>query len=660
MHQQTTQTKDEDGRQTFETTFFPTDAAPHIKIPDYQRAYAWEQKQLELFIGDLIYYKDKPKDYYFGHFISEQSDQELNIVDGQQRLTTFVLFLIVCRQLAPDSKHRAFQLIDRFSTVGYDMCFLDHLRNSLTLEQLEELLQLPEKDPDDASIVKALGLKADPMTHSQKRIALALRQFFQAFNGQLEQDKDSVESYIEVIMKGACSHHLAKGKSVAVNIFEMHNTRGVALSTMEIVKAKLMKFVYDNGADDKSKNDNVTRIQELFGEIYALETQLEESTFRGELSLEFLLRLHLRVIDDGNKKSADEFRSPPTNANAEALVQYIDDRLRYEDQKKQQTRNPQDGLDYARNLTKEFRKSVKLVSTSLPKWDEVERLVGDVIIQEKQLSYQFFLLLCRSTGSEFKQLESSTLGLWEKLLYTRDFHNKYYNLKGQRDNFPQLFAECLKKPAAIDDTIKKYLKDGFRPKKTKDLQEITRDFLKHHKPQILNNAYGWWKEKMTYAIYKYEQSQGANLRPIMKASISVEHILPQDWKLKWLSGDLETDIPGSARDTHYENIGMTPNEFNRNTQEYINGIGNLLLLTSGKNSSEGNKHPKDKDYTDMCVGGTYSKHEENKKDWPNSNNWEGLIHDRGQEIYGFIFDHFFDTSKPEQNNSEPDKSPSCP
>src|SRR5690606_11144573 len=82
-----------------------------FKIPDYQRGYAWTTKQLKDFWEDLI---NLPSDrfHYTGllslrkvdrsvwenwnddrWLIEERSFKPFHIVDGQQRLTTFVIFI---------------------------------------------------------------------------------------------------------------------------------------------------------------------------------------------------------------------------------------------------------------------------------------------------------------------------------------------------------------------------------------------------------------------------------------------------------------------------------------------------------------------------------------------------------------------------------------
>ena len=65
--------------------------ADHFEIPKYQRAYSWEEEQWEQFLEDL---KDAESNYYLGHFLFESNgDGRYFVIDGQQRLTTCVIFI---------------------------------------------------------------------------------------------------------------------------------------------------------------------------------------------------------------------------------------------------------------------------------------------------------------------------------------------------------------------------------------------------------------------------------------------------------------------------------------------------------------------------------------------------------------------------------------
>ena len=606
---------------TFQSIFFRGDCAVPLRVPDYQRAYSWEQKQLEFFLSDLAKYLGSDKGYYFGHFIAENKGEQWEIVDGQQRITTFVLFLMVCRVLSPSGAHAfAFSMIQRFSTVSYDVAALE-----VICRNLESFLKangnFDVKHPlPDKQISEGLSLPGN-FTRSQRRIVFALLRFHQAFQND-ELNRNKIGGYIAAVMTAHCSHHLTQDKSVAVNIFEMHNTRGIPLTTLEIIKAMLMKFVYDHGGEDRELK--VGQIQAEFGEIYGMEERLAARSFRGEMTMEHLLRLHLRVVDDGAKKSANQFHSPATNANADALVAYVDSMLHLI------PKNPRVGVQYALGLAKEFKKSVRIVSETVPEWDEEVPLVGDVLILDQDLSCQFFLIVCRNLEHGQDKVDGrigkDTLNLWEKLLFTRDFHGEYYNLKGGRDNFPALFESCRANEEEITNVIKGYLIDGFRPDRTEGLQSIVTAYLNEHRETMLNHAFYWWKSKIIYAIYKYE-SRDAMIREVMKGTISVEHILPQDWY--WIK-DTDEDLKRMSEDDWAS--------FHKGIDGCINGIGNLLLITPGENTSAGNRHPADKEYEKYCLWGSYKEHDQNREKWRLSQQWSNLIRARGEEIFKFILE----------------------
>ena len=65
------------------------------KVPIYQRSYAWEEKQLRDFYNDFRNDYQK-NNYYYGTILLKKIDNEDNtfeIVDGQQRITTLVIFI---------------------------------------------------------------------------------------------------------------------------------------------------------------------------------------------------------------------------------------------------------------------------------------------------------------------------------------------------------------------------------------------------------------------------------------------------------------------------------------------------------------------------------------------------------------------------------------
>ena len=69
-----------------------------FEIPSYQRAYSWEEKQVNQFLEDL---ENAESQYYLGHFLFETKDNEENtllVIDGQQRLTTCIIFFSVLRK----------------------------------------------------------------------------------------------------------------------------------------------------------------------------------------------------------------------------------------------------------------------------------------------------------------------------------------------------------------------------------------------------------------------------------------------------------------------------------------------------------------------------------------------------------------------------------
>ncbi|MGM0586929.1 MAG: DUF262 domain-containing protein [Bacteroidota bacterium] len=66
----------------------------HLRIPDYQRPYKWQEHHVNQFIQDLITHADKEQ-YRIGNMVLHVNEEKnaYDIVDGQQRFITLLLIL---------------------------------------------------------------------------------------------------------------------------------------------------------------------------------------------------------------------------------------------------------------------------------------------------------------------------------------------------------------------------------------------------------------------------------------------------------------------------------------------------------------------------------------------------------------------------------------
>jgi uncharacterized protein with ParB-like and HNH nuclease domain len=237
-----------------------------IFVPTYQRAYSWDTvidsdkapKQTNTFLTDLEDYNkiSTNSKYYFGHFLFEEKDNDMfGVIDGQQRLTTIVIFLSALfsrlKTIRPlkENEIEAFGNIIRrnstcrFETVDYDkQLFKDYV-----------ILQI-KKDRN--------GLE----TQSAKRIVSA----FDFFTQQLE---DKEESYLlkmlDTVQNASCTTNPVKDESEAIQMFIFQNNRGKKPSNLEIIKAQFMFNVHLYGGEEKESL--IEEIKSRFERVYGFD-----------------------------------------------------------------------------------------------------------------------------------------------------------------------------------------------------------------------------------------------------------------------------------------------------------------------------------------------------------------------------------------------------
>ena len=192
------------------------DKEVHYVIPRYQRAYAWEDKEIVQLIDDI---NDSTGNYYIGSLVVAKvkgKEETYEVVDGQQRLTTLYLllhYLVSRRRLERE--------------VGKTLSFDCRPNSNYTLVHIQDLL----------SKEKPL---ADDMDRIEQSILNGLKVIEQKFTVG---DVIDVEAFIERL-KSVILYRIEVPEHTDLNrYFEIMNTRGEQLEQHDILKAQLMRYL---------------------------------------------------------------------------------------------------------------------------------------------------------------------------------------------------------------------------------------------------------------------------------------------------------------------------------------------------------------------------------------------------------------------------------
>lgn len=212
-------------------------AQHEYQVPLYQRAYAWTDSEIHTLLADVrdarrmsLHHGPETRDYYIGSLVVDASRADANgvleVVDGQQRLTTLYIILSVAPKIFGDR-------------AAFD--------GSLTFEGRDTAAQ-------DLRIVARHGadqldrLKTSGIEHAAGLVAKACQA-----SDEAEHDLDSPQDlafsredleYLRNHVKILCT--VLPPDTDLNHYFEVMNTRGEQLEKHEILKAQLSSALADD------------------------------------------------------------------------------------------------------------------------------------------------------------------------------------------------------------------------------------------------------------------------------------------------------------------------------------------------------------------------------------------------------------------------------
>lgn len=251
----------------------------YYSIPLYQRDYSWKKENISEFINDIFeaYNDNKKSNYFFGSIITVSEDKEpfkFSLIDGQQRLTTFILFIKI---LNDDFNENYFSKISNFSSDEQDNIseLRISIKNCLWVDKVKKELKIVSEKTDDTSklIDVILDKPIDNDSILYKNLE-HLKNFYNDLKIEYKVNFDLLE-FINFTLKNIEFVKVeTNSRESALKIFSILNTRGLELTSTDIIKAEAMYCLPEN-----QHKDFESKWKSLENRAYGLNTSLE-SLFR--------------------------------------------------------------------------------------------------------------------------------------------------------------------------------------------------------------------------------------------------------------------------------------------------------------------------------------------------------------------------------------------
>ncbi|MBR3957234.1 MAG: DUF262 domain-containing protein, partial [Kiritimatiellae bacterium] len=238
--------------ETLKSALFGKEAI-RFEIPKYQRAYSWERDQWKQFLQDL---KDAESGYYLGHYLFETHDDVCFVIDGQQRLTTCVIFISAALDILA-----AYEEYRRDVNIWRRRYLFDS-------ELGPRLKTVPYDNPLFQSYIVD-GEHRRPSvfnTQSGKNIVEAKEYFVQELRKVEAPEK--IAELVRRMENAVITTYEVLDRGMAARIFAFQNDRGKSLTQLETIKSFLMMTVYMKGTNEDEKNSVVDEIDTRFAHIY--------------------------------------------------------------------------------------------------------------------------------------------------------------------------------------------------------------------------------------------------------------------------------------------------------------------------------------------------------------------------------------------------------
>ena len=522
------------------------------KIPPYQREYSWKKEDWENLFNDI---NENDEGYFLGSMICISQDGYMDLIDGQQRVTTISILLNSIYTLiknkvdscAIDIKIRKYRKV------------YDDLEDKLILDdeytQSRLTLSIQNNNNNDYKYLLFINgfheLLQKPNRFRMRKISKAYEYFQDRLkevdeNGALLFDTNKLLDFYNKVIKSMVVKIEVNDISSAFTLFESINNRGIPLTPIDLIKNSIIGQMEQIDKDPESTNKSW---QTIINNIESYDAQVR------------FLRHYYHAFMHQDKVKLNSY-AKATKSNIIKI--------------------------YSEHILKD----VQFIFNDLINKSNVYSVLvhPEDIVDEKYLPYKDMLVDLKVL--KIAPAYSLLLYLFEckidsDLIDILNVLEKWY-IRRHMTDFPgtskldQIFLDLINLIASLDDKkitldiVIEYLYDKKRYINDDDFKE----FL------LTKDIYDVNPSTTRYMLIKLEKSKRTKedrvdfweLTDKKKAIWSVEHILPQN----------------PAKDSKWDdNFSIEEH------RQYIHKLGNLTVTAYNSNLSN-------KSFEDKCIKGEYN------------------------------------------------------
>lgn len=533
-----------------------------FNIPDYQRKYKWNKQQIEDLIIDIRSLENNEKSLFLGVLLVKyEKEGEVNLIDGQQRVTTFIILYKILKDMISESEVNRKELLDKIENILFKKEINHPNKYRIKMNNLED--ESSFRSLIENEIIWSDKNKLKNSESVYYRNYFIIREYIESLNN------DPIY-WINLLERVWIVSIQVDKKDNELQIFESINSKGLELDSFELIKNYLLRKLINIESYKENKDEKRNKIVKFFEEMnifFRFSKKENDKKFKSFIG-SFIIN-KVNILNESNFENKKSIKLPKLSSHISIFnsLRNIVKSL-YEDF---------NSSDKLMDFIDDLKNSFVLFKYILDYSEKIDRINNgrryskfDMVIstlsQELTSTYYFPLLI--DLSSKYLRFDGYSITntdneKWKECIFEIDkFIIKNY-IVGRAG---RTLSRVINGKTIIDvDKLKLFLKKQLEKISTSDYDNS----FDNHWKNMNKNA----KKSILWRV-EYELNNNNNELSLLSdyKNFTIEHIMPQKLSEDWINDLTDWGL------TNLEKI-------DEHHSKYLNRLGNLTITKNNSRMS---------------------------------------------------------------------------